>query len=168
MIKNILYSVVLFASLRSYKNVNNNFLAKSFCQNSNQIESDNNLSKFYEIINEYCAASNSEYEIIIDEHLNKINNKDILIYDLVGFNSLFDTNLLSCFDSQKYKILNNNINFRIIKALNDKSIYYKYIYYFIKALNDLITFFRLIIYILFQIMLIGINNLLFIIINLLF
>ena len=167
MIKNILYSIALFASLISYKNVNNNFSGEDFCQDSKQLESNNNLPKFSEIINEYCSSSNSQYEIIINEHLDKIN-KDFLIYNLIGFNSLFDVNLLSCFDSEKYKILTNNINFRVIKALNDKSIYYKYAYYFIKALNDLITFFRLIIYILFQIMLMGINNLLFIIINLLF
>tara|TARA_B100000524_G_scaffold346505_1_gene246784 strand:+ start:655 stop:1161 length:507 start_codon:yes stop_codon:yes gene_type:complete len=168
MIKNIVYFVILFASLRSYSDVSNNFSGKGFCPDSKKIASNNNLTNFNEILNGYCSSSNSEYEIIIDEYLNKINKNDFLIYDLIGFNSLFDINLLSCFDSEKYDILTNNINFRVIEALNDKSIYYKYAYFFIKALNDFITFFRLITYILFQIILISINNLIFTIINLLF
>ena len=168
MIKNILYSVILFASLKSYNNVNNNFSGKGLCPNNKEMERNPFVPQFKDILNEYCSSSNSEYEIIIEKYLSEIKNNNFLIHDLIGFNSLYDTNLLSCFDSEKYNILSNYINFRIIKALNDKSIYYKYAYYFIKALNDFITFFRLIIYILFQIILISIDNLIFITINLLF
>ena len=132
------------ALFNTYKEVNNNFSGNGICPKINYNDTNPFYPEFKDTYKNICISTENEYSIIINELIDEISKENLILHDLSSSNNLFDFGL-TCGDFAKKIIYNHEFNFKIVEYLEEKSILYRYFYYFLKyfysAINNVFLMF---------------------------
>tara|TARA_E500000178_G_C16894345_1_gene695033 strand:- start:530 stop:1039 length:510 start_codon:yes stop_codon:yes gene_type:complete len=140
MISTLFYILFIGTLFDAYKEVNNNFSGNGICPKINYNDTNSFYTEFKDTYKNICISTENEYSIIITQLINKFSIENLILYDLSSSNNLFDFGfVLSCGDLTKKTIYNHELKFKIVEYLEEKSISYRYFYYFLKYLNSAIN-----------------------------
>ena len=160
MYRELVVSVLFLAALNSYFEVDKNFGPNSYCDKSINYNI-TMLNKEKEYFSKMCSLSQSEYEKAIDEFLESIPKHDFQLQNIVNLHNSPDFKTISCYDYQKLSYVKNQVEYKVVSSLEDKSIYFKYFYYFMKTINFILEFFGLLFSVLILSLHFGVNLIIF-------